>query len=51
MKIQYANKFVEKLWMDDLTTCVYQFIYNEKDSVYTEILQKISYMDWDYVSR
>ena len=39
MKIQYANKFVEQLWMGDLTTCVYQFIYNEKDSVYTEILQ------------
>ena len=39
MKIQYANKSVEQLWMGDLTKCVYQFLYNEKDSVYTEIIQ------------
>ena len=39
MKIQHANEFVRKLGMGDPKTCVYQFIYNEKDSVYTEILQ------------
>ena len=28
MKIQYTNKFVQKLGMSDPTTCVYQFIYD-----------------------
>ena len=39
MEIQYANEFVEQLGMGDPTTCVYQFIYDENDSVDTEIIQ------------
>ena len=39
MRIQYANIFVEKLGMGDPTTCVYQLIYDEKDSVDTEIIK------------
>ena len=39
MKIKYANEFVEKLGIFDFTTCVYQFIYKEKDSVDTDIIQ------------
>ena len=31
MKIQYAYNSVQKLGMCDPTTCVYQFIYDEKD--------------------
>ena len=38
-KIQYKNEFVEQLGMGDPTTCVYQFIYDEKDSFGTEIIQ------------
>ena len=30
MKIKYANEFVKKIGMGDPTTCVYQFIYDEK---------------------
>ena len=37
--MQYANEFVRKLVMFDPTTCVYQFIYDEKDSVDTKIIQ------------
>ena len=32
MIIQYANEFIEKIGMGDPTTCVYRFIYDEKDS-------------------
>ena len=39
MKIRYANNFVYKLGMVDPTTCVYQFIYDEKDENYTQITQ------------
>ena len=39
MKIQYANNFVQKLGMGYPTTCVYQFIYNEKDKNDTQIKQ------------
>ena len=39
MKIQYANKSVQKLGMVDPTTYVYQFIYDEKNSVYTKKVQ------------
>ena len=39
MKIKYANESVQKLGMGDPITCVYQFIYNEKDSVDTKIIQ------------
>ena len=39
MKIQYADEFVQKLGMGDPKRCVYQFIYYEKDSVDTEIIQ------------
>ena len=39
MKIQYANEFDENLGKGDPTTCIYQFIYNEKDGVDTEIIQ------------
>ena len=39
MIIQYANGFVQKLGMGDPTTYVYQFIYDEKDSVDTKIIQ------------
>ena len=31
MKIRYANNLIHKLGMGDPTTCVYQFIYDEKD--------------------
>ena len=37
MKLQYENKFVQKLGIGDLTTCAYQFIYDEKDSEDTHI--------------
>ena len=39
MKIKYANNFVHKLGMGYTTTCVNQFIYNEKDKNYTQITQ------------
>ena len=39
MKIQYANEFFEILGMGDPTTCIYQLIYVEKDSVEIEIMQ------------
>ena len=39
MKIQYSNKFIQKLVMVDPTTFVYHFIYDEKDSVDTNIIQ------------
>ena len=39
MKIQYTNEFTQKLGMSDTTTCVYQLIYDENDSVYTDIIQ------------
>ena len=38
MKIKYANESVQKLGMGDPITCVYQFIYNENDSVDTKII-------------
>ena len=38
MKIQYANEFVEQLGMGDHKTCVYQFIYDKKYSVDTDII-------------
>ena len=38
MKIKYVNEFVQKLGMVDTTACVYQFIYDEKDSVDTNII-------------
>ena len=37
VKIQYANNSVQELGMVDPTTCVYQFIYDEKDKNYTHI--------------
>ena len=37
--IQYANVFIQQLGMGDTTTFVYQFIYNEKYSLDTEIIQ------------
>ena len=39
IKIKYANKFVQKLGMGDPTTCVYQLILYENDSVETNIIQ------------
>ena len=39
MKILYANNFVYKLGMVDITTCGYQFIYDEKDKNDTQITQ------------
>ena len=39
MKIQNANKFVKKLGRVDTLTCVYWFIYNEKDNNETHITQ------------
>ena len=39
IKIQYENYFVKKLGMGDNTTCVYQFIYDEKGSVDTETIK------------
>ena len=39
MKIQYANEFVEQLGIGDTTTCVYHLIYDEKYSVYTDIIK------------
>ena len=39
MKIQYSNEFVEQLRMGGTTTCVYQFIYNKKESFDTDIIQ------------
>ena len=39
MKIRYANNFVHKLGMGDPKTCVYQFIYDEKDNNDTKITQ------------
>ena len=51
MKIQHLNELVQKLGMSDTTRRVYQFIYDEKDSVDTKIIQYLLYMDWYYVSR
>ena len=45
MKTQYENEFVEQLGIGDPTTCVYQLIYNEKESVDTET-NKIFYYEW-----
>ena len=39
MKIQYANNFVRKLGMGDPATCVYHFIYDEKDKNNTHTTQ------------
>ena len=39
MKIQCVYNFVQKLGIGDTTTCVYQFIYNEKDMIDTKITQ------------
>ena len=39
MKIQYANKFVQKLGMGYPITCFYKFMYNENDSDDTHITQ------------
>ena len=39
IKIQHANKFVQRLGMSDTTTCVHQFIYDEKESDDTQITQ------------
>ena len=39
MKIQYANDFFQQLGVGDTITCVYRFIYDEKDSVDTKIIQ------------
>ena len=39
MKTQYANEFVQQLGMGGPTTYFYQFIYDEKESVETEIIQ------------
>ena len=39
MKIQYANELFEQLGVGGPTTCVYQFIYDEKDSDDTEIIR------------
>ena len=38
MKIQYANNPVHKLGMGGTTTCVYQFIHDEKDKNNTQII-------------
>ena len=38
MKMKYENAFVEIFGMGDTKTCVYQFIYDEKESVDTEII-------------
>ena len=38
MKIQYTSEFILKLGVGDPTTCVYQFIYDENDSVETNII-------------
>ena len=37
--------------MGDLKKCVYQFVYNEKDSGEANIIQYLLCMDWYYVSR
>ena len=39
MKIQCANKSIKQLWMGYPTVCVYQFTYNEKNTVDTNIIQ------------
>ena len=39
MNIQYANNYVNKLGMGDPTTCVYHFIYYEKDKNDTQVTQ------------
>ena len=39
MRIQYANNFVHKLGMRDPTTCVYHFIYDQKDNNDTQTTQ------------
>ena len=39
MNIQYANNYVQKLGMVDPTTCVYQFMYDEKYKNDTQITQ------------
>ena len=39
MKIQYASEFIQQLGMGDPSISVYRFIYNEKYSVDTEIIQ------------
>ena len=39
MKLKYANEFVEILWIGDRITSFYQFIYDEKESIPTEIIQ------------
>ena len=38
MKIQYENKFIQKLGMVDPTTFVYQFVYDENYSEDTKII-------------
>ena len=50
MKIKYANELVEQLVMGDPTTCVYQFIFDEKNSVDIDIIKCLLCMDWDCVS-
>ena len=39
MRIQYANNLVHRLGIDDPTTCVYHFIYDEKDKNDSQITQ------------
>ena len=39
MKIQYLNETVQKIWIGDPTTCVYQIIYDENDSDETKIIK------------
>ena len=39
VRIKYANQIVQQSGMGDIKSCVYQFIYCEKDSVDTEIIQ------------
>ena len=39
MKIQYTNKFSQKMGIGDPKTCVYQFIYDESYSDDTKIIQ------------
>ena len=39
MKIKYAKNFLQKLDMDDPTTCAYRFIYDKKDKNDTQISQ------------
>ena len=51
MRVQYINEFVPKLGMIDPTICVYKFIYDEKYSFDTKIIQHLLCMDWDYVSK